>query len=75
MPPEDHGVQIAILQTKVETLTSQVADLADSVKELTAVMNRGKGAFAASLALAGMIGAGIMKVISYLLNAGQHGGN
>lgn len=66
-------VQIAILQTKVEALTEQVSNLANKVEELTAVMNRGKGAFAASLALAGIIGAGVMKFITYVLTFGQGG--
>lgn len=72
---DEHGIQIAILQTQVANLTAQVADLATSVKELTAVMNRGKGAFAASLALAGAVGAAVMKGTSYLLTLGHHGGN
>lgn len=71
---EEHSIQIAVLQRDVQHLTDQVADLTNSVKELTAIMNRGKGAFAVSLALAGAIGAVVMKAISYLLTIGNHGG-
>ena len=70
---DDHSVQIAVLQRDVQHLTSQVADLTASVRELTAVMNRGKGAFAASLALAGAVGAAVMKGITFLFSTGQGG--
>jgi hypothetical protein len=69
----DADVQIAILQTKVEALTNEVTELKTAVKDLTDVMNRGKGAFAASLALAGAIGAGVMKLVLYLFSLGHPG--
>lgn len=69
----DAEVQIAILQTKVQALTNEVTELKTAVKDLTDVMNRGKGAFAASLALAGAIGAGVMKLVLYLFSLGQPG--
>ena len=67
MPSQD--VEIAILQTEVKELTAKVDKLTESVEKLTEVMNRGKGAFAASLALAGIIGAGILQLLSYLFGS------
>lgn len=43
-----------------------------TLSELVAVMNRGKGAYAASLAIAGIIGGGFIKLISVFWPAGGH---
>lgn len=70
---DENSIQIAILQTQVASLTSEITDLKTSVKELTAIMNRGKGAFAASLALAGIVGGSIVEGISWLFHSGNGG--
>ena len=62
----DPTVRIAVLETEVKALTKQVEKLTAAVEGLTEIMNRGKGAFAASMCLAGTIGAGIMKLLSFL---------
>lgn len=64
-------VEIAVLQTKVEVLTAKVEKLTEAVEGLTAAMNRGKGAFAASMCVAGAIGAFIMKMLGYLHITGK----
>jgi hypothetical protein len=64
-------VEIAILQTEVKELTKKVDELMGSVQKLTEVMNRGKGAFAASLLLSGVIGGAIIQILRYFF--GGHG--
>lgn len=69
MPSQD--AEIAILQTEVKNLTGKVDKLTESVERLTEVMNRGRGAFAASLMLAGVIGGAVLSFIKYFF--GGHG--
>lgn len=70
MPEESPAIQIAVLQTQVNSLSTDIAELKADVKNLTAIMNRGRGAFAASLALAGTIGAAVVETIGYFM--GKH---
>jgi hypothetical protein len=64
-------VEIAILQTEVKELTAKVEKLTEAVAKLTEVMNRGKGAFAASLLLSGVVGGAVLQGIHYFF--GGHG--
>lgn len=54
-------------QQKSHHVTTQESfeKLNGKIDELTAVMNRGKGAYAFALMAAGAIGGGMMKLISY----------
>ena len=75
---KEEAIQIAILQTKVDaqgvqlqSYGQQLADVKTALDNLTAIMNRGKGAFTASLMLSGIIGAVIMKALSFLHLTGK----
>lgn len=48
-----------------------IEKLFDEVKELNAVMNRGKGAFAFAMLASGSIGAAIVKIVGYLTMRGN----
>jgi hypothetical protein len=73
----NHAVKIAVLQEQISGLRQQqrahneVAQqrfnaLENKIDELTAIMNRGRGAYAASMALAAGIGALLIQVVSVL---------
>lgn len=73
----ENAIAIAVLQEQVgglreqqkahnESTQNRFDKLEEKIDELTAVMNRGKGAYAASLAAAGIIGAGFLKGIDLL---------
>lgn len=70
---QEHAIRIAVLEEQIRGIREQQKshnretqsrfdELDDKVDQLIAVMNRGKGAYAASLALAGMIGAVMLKL-------------
>lgn len=77
------AVQIAVLKEQINGIRAQQAahaqetrerltGLETTLQELVAVMNRGKGAFAASLALSGVIGGAVVKALSFLWPTGGH---
>lgn len=79
MDTQENTVKIAILETKIEGVREQQKahnestqkrfdELNTKLDELTAIMNRGKGAFAASMAMAGAVGAVLMAGISWVLS-------
>jgi hypothetical protein len=70
-------VEIAVIKEQMGGLREQqkahatetkdaIASVAKDVKDLTAIMNRGKGAYAASMAFAGAIGAALVAVFSWV---------
>ncbi len=72
MKEQEHAIRIAVLEEQIRGMREQQKshnastqsrfdELDDKVDQLIAVMNRGKGAYAASLALAGVIGAALIK--------------
>ena len=76
MQENDNAVKIAVLEEQIKGVREQQRAHNDSTQkrfdelnvkldELTAIMNRGKGAYTASLVLAGAIGATILAVIGY----------
>lgn len=74
MDEHDNAVKIAVVEEQIKGLREQQSahnsntqnrfnTLEEKIDELFAVMNRGKGAYAASLAIAGAIGALALTVI------------
>ena len=72
MKEQEHAIRIAVLEEQIRGMREQQKshntatqhrfdELDDKVDQLIAVMNRGKGAYAVSLALAGVIGAALIK--------------
>lgn len=75
MDDHQNAIEIAVIKEQIsglreqhrnhaETTKKQFDALGGKVDELLAAFNRGKGAYAASIALAGLIGAVIIKGIS-----------
>lgn len=73
-----NAIEIAVVKEQINGLREQARQHAATTKEqfdkldgkvdeLLAVMNRGKGAYAASLAIAGTIGAAALSAINYVL--------
>lgn len=60
------GERLAVVESKVTGIVEGQKDIEKKVDELLAAMNRGKGAFTASLLLASAVGALIMKAIDWL---------
>lgn len=74
-----NAIKIAVIEEQIRGLRDQSAahqratqtnfeTLGGKVDELIAVMNRGKGAYAASLALAGALGAALLGIANMLMN-------
>ncbi len=53
-----------------QSLKDEIKDLRSDIRALTEIMNKGKGAFAFGLMLAGTIGAGAVKILSYIFHPG-----
>ncbi len=77
MTEQQHAIRIAVLEEQIRGIREQQKshnastqsrfdELDDKVDQLIAVMNRGRGAYAASLALAGVIGAVLVKGMAVL---------
>lgn len=75
MPEQQNAVRIAVIEEQIAGLRQQQRAHNESTQrrfdgmemkldELTAIMNRGKGAFAASMALAAAIGAILIEAIN-----------
>ena len=73
----DNSVRIAVVEEQIRGLREQAAShntstinrlnhIESKVDDLMAIMNRGKGAFAVSVALAGTIGAAVMAAIQFI---------
>lgn len=78
--PDDYAIDIAVLKEQISGLREQQKAHAQKTDErfsgidtkleiLINTMNRGKGIFAASLFLAGIIGGAIMNVIHFFMKA------
>jgi len=74
---QEHAIRIAVLEEQIRGMREQQKshnfatqerfdELDEKVDQLIAVMNRGKGAYAASLALAGIIGAVMVRLLSLM---------
>lgn len=72
-----NSVKIAVLEEQIRGLREQqkihaeathksLINLTEKIDRLFEVMNRGKGAFAASVALAGVFGAAVTKTIAFI---------
>ncbi len=73
-----NAIKIAVIEEQVVGLRTQQRMQYEStqkrfdhmdmkIDELTAVMNRGRGAYAASLMFAGTLGAALLKMVSLLI--------
>jgi hypothetical protein len=62
----ENAVAIAVLQSESRIRSMQMDRIEKKVDELNEVMNRGKGAYAASLAIAGVIGGCIVTIIKFV---------
>lgn len=62
-------------QQRAHNLSTQrrLDSLEQKLDELTAIMNRGRGAFAASMALAAGIGAIVIEAINFLISSVHRG--
>lgn len=76
---DDNDIKVAILGEQISGIREQQKahanatevrfnSLDDKIDDLTAIMNRGKGAYAASIAFSGVIGAAIVAVLSAIGN-------
>lgn len=76
MGADERDIKIAVLETQfsglreqhkahAEAMEKQFSALSEKIDELTAIMNQGKGAYAASMLLAGVIGGAIMAAIEW----------
>lgn len=63
---DENTVKIAVLETQIKALEKTINDLVKKIDALTAIMNKGKGAFAFALFLSGTAGAGFVTFISHL---------
>jgi len=61
--------RLAVLETKMESVEKSLDNLAREVAKLTAVMNKGKGAYAVSMLIASLFGAFILKLSGVLFKA------
>lgn len=77
MNEHQHAIRIAVVEEQIRGIREQQQShnkatqhrfdgLEEKVDQLIAVMNRGRGAYAASLALAGIIGAVIVKGLTLI---------
>lgn len=75
----NNEVKIAVLEEQIrgvrdqqkthnETTQRRFDELDEKVDELVAALNRGKGAYAASLLLAGSLGAGLLAFIKLFIS-------
>ena len=74
---KDHAVEIAVIKSELNGLREQqrvharetkesIDKLGKDVRDLVAVMNRGKGAFGFAMVLAGGVGAGAVALLDAL---------
>lgn len=67
MPTDENTVRIAVLETQITALEKTIDNLAIKIEALTAVMNKGKGAFALALFISGTAGAGFATAIAHFV--------
>lgn len=77
MPENENAIKIAVIQEQVlglreqqklynDTAQRRFNGLEQKIDELTAIMNRGRGAYAASMALAAAIGAVLLEMVNII---------
>ncbi len=77
MPENENAIKIAVIQEQVlglreqqklynDTTQRRFNGLEQKIDELTAIMNRGRGAYAASMALAAAIGAVLLEMANII---------
>jgi hypothetical protein len=77
MPENENAIKIAVIQEQVlglreqqklnnDTTQRRFNGLEQKIDELTAIMNRGRGAYAASMALAAAIGAVLLEMVNII---------
>lgn len=77
MPENENAIKIAVIQEQVlglreqqrlynDTAQRRFNALEQKLDELTAIMNRGRGAYAASMALAAAIGAVLLECVNII---------
>lgn len=80
--PEEYAIDIAVLKEQIHGLREQqrahsqktderFSGIDNKLEILINTMNRGKGIFAASLFLAGIVGGAIMNIIHLFVKASQ----
>lgn len=69
MATDENTVRIAILETQITALGKTIDDLAKKIETLTAVMNKGRGAFALALFISGTAGAGFATAIAHFIKS------
>lgn len=78
MDEAKNAVEIAVLREQINGLreqhkahaqatASQFDRLGEKVDELIAIMNKGKGAYAVSIMVAGIISAALVKAVTYIV--------
>lgn len=79
MNETDNAIKIAVVEEQIKGLREQQTahnlstqnrfdSLSKKLDDLTAIMNRGRGAYAASMIFAGAIGAALLALLSWALS-------
>lgn len=79
MDQHKNTIEIAVVKEQISGLREQAKSHADNTKEqfdklgekvddLIALMNKGKGAYAASLMFAGTVGAALVSAVSWIIS-------
>jgi hypothetical protein len=61
---ESNEVKIARLEEQVRGLRDDVSDMSEKLDEITELLNKGRGAFAFAIFIAGLAGAAVTKGLS-----------
>ena len=64
---ESLDIKLARLEEQMKTLFKQNETLTEEVRELVAVMNRGRGAFGFAMVKAGAMGAAAVKIAGFMM--------
>lgn len=63
----DNTTKIAVIESKLETIGESIDSLGEKIEHLTTSIERGKGAFAASMIFATAIGAILLAIFGWFL--------
>lgn len=72
--PHENSIKIAVLEANYENMEEQLERLEQKVDMLLEAMNRGKGAYTASLVIVGGLAAFVAEVVHWIVNSafGKH---
>jgi hypothetical protein len=62
-PRKTDGVEVALLKQQISHLDKTVQELVVEVKTISALLNRGKGAFTFAMLFSGVLGASISRLV------------